>query len=337
MSAETVQGLQPPRRAVRPASAPPAEAAELLDPSTVLVPTRFLGGAQPSAEAAGGALCDGRRTLAELAREGGLDLDLARTLLSRLYAQGLVCETGSALVPSSLFLEHAQGLCWRWRRARLGHGPALEACFASGSYSRRLATGYLLEVTHVVRGAAGHIAAAIAHASDEGLQLRLSEYLEDEYWHGELMERALKGAGLGQQELARAVPLPATQAVLNSWRHAAHTDLLLYGGLIAITESATDESSAIVELFHRTLAQRVLPEAAWRPYFEHAFGDSAADHVSHGRAIFEAAGPLLPSRRDQLRRALLLHSEALVLQERAVLSFYAEAEGPAAHALEWSE
>jgi hypothetical protein len=339
MCADPPEPLRPPRRhelgaRLRQPSAP----AERLDPATILAPTRFLRELPALGEdSAGASLCDGRRTLAEVAREAGIEPALAVDLLSRLYAEGLICETGPAPVPPLLFLEHARSLCLRWRRARLAPTGGLEAAFAEGAYSRRLAIGYLLEVTHIVRGAAGHIAAAIAHAPDERLQLLLSEYLEDEYWHGSWMEQALRAAGLSEDDLARALPLPATLAVLNSWRHAAQTDLLLYGGLIAITESGPDETTQVEALFRKTLAQGVLPEAAWRPYFEHAFGDGVADHLAHGRAIFAAAGPLARPRRDALRRLLLLHTEGLVLQEHALLDFYSAAEGPAVHDLDWSE
>ncbi len=338
MPADPPGPLRPPRRREpgdRPRPPWAALPPERLDPATVLAPTRFLGRLVdvPS----GARLCDGRRTLEQVARDAGVEPTLAVELLSRLYAEGLLCDVGPRPVPPLLFLEHARSLCLRFRRERLAPRAGLEAAFASGAYSKRLATGYMLEVTHVVRGAAGHIAAAIAHACDERLQLGLSEYLEDEYWHGELMERALRAAGLSEDELARALPLPETLAVLNSWRQAAHTDLLLYGGLIAITESGADETAQVEALFRKTLAQGVLPEAAWRPYFEHAFGDGAADHISHGRAIFAAAGVIAPPRRDALRRQLLLHTEGLVLQERAILEFYSAALGPAVYELSWSD
>lgn len=339
-SADPPEPLRPPRRhelQARPAEPDGGAPAELLDPATMLAPTRFLRSLPALAAEPGAAtLCDGRRTLAEVARAAGLEPSLAIELLSRLYTNGLLSETSPTPVPPLLFLEHARSLCLRFRRERLAQGPGLEASFSSGTYSRRLAIGYLLEVTHVVRGAAGHIAAAIAHASDERLQLRLSEYLEDEYWHGGWMEKALRAAGLSEDALARALPLPATLAVLNSWRQAAHTDLLLYGGLIAITESGSDETPQVEALFQQTLAQGVLPEAAWRPYFEHAFGDGAADHVAHSRAIFAAAGALTRPRRDALRRLLLLHTEGLVLQEHAILDFYSAPEGPSVYDLDWS-
>ena len=340
MSAGSPKPLTPPRRDAgargrRPSVTAPAER---LDPGTILAPTRFLRGlVAQGGPPASAALCDGRRSLADVARAAGLEPGLALELLSRLYAEGLVCETGDAPVPPLLFLEHARSLCLRWRRARLEPGRGLEAAFAGGAYSRRFAIGYMVEVMHIVRGAAGHIAAAIAHAADERLQLRLSEYLEDEYWHGELMENALRAAGLSDAELARAQPLPATLAVSSSWRHAAHTDLLLYGGLIAITESGPDETSDVEAQFQKTTAQGVLPEAAWRPYFEHAFGDGAADHLSHGKAIFAAAGPLPRARRDALRRLMLSHTEALMLQEQAIIDFYWAAEGPAVHDVSWLE
>lgn len=332
---DPVAPLLPPRRSL--AKTEPAPAVERLDMGTVLAPTRFLRDLSALAAAPdGAALCDGRRTLAEVARDASLAPDLVRELLSRLYAEGLVHETGEGPVPGVLFFEHARSLCLRWRRAKLAQRPGLEPLFSAGTYSKRLALGYLLEVTHIVRGAAGHIAAAIAHTSDERLQLLLSAYLEDEYWHGSWMDDALRGGGLREDDLVRALPLPATLAVLNSWRHAGQTDILLYGGLIGITESGPGEEGQTEALFRRTLGQEVLPEAAWRPYFEHAIGDGAADHLAHGRAIFAAAPPLPRTRRDALRRGLLLHTEALVLQEHAVLDFYSAPEGPLVHDLSWS-
>jgi hypothetical protein len=331
---DSVAPLRPPRRS--PVKTEPAAPIERLDPGTVLAPTRFLRELPGQAPSPGGvALCDGRRSVAEVARDAGLAPDLVRELLSQHYAEGLVHETGEGPVPAVLFFEHVRSLCLRWRRARLAARPGIEPLFSAGTSSKRLAVGYLLEVTHIVRGAAGHIAAAIAHASDERLQLLLSEYLEDEYWHGSWMDDALRGGGLGEEDLVRALPLPETLAVLNSWRHAGQTDLLLYGGLIGITESGPGEEGQTEALFRATLGQGVLPEAAWRPYFEHAIGDGAADHLAHGRAIFAAAPPLTRSRRDALRRLLLLHTEALVHQEHAVLDFYAADEGPLVHDLEW--
>jgi hypothetical protein len=282
------------------------------------------------------ALCDGRRTIQEIARDGGIDLDITLTLVSRLYAEGLVCETCDGAVPPLLFLEHARALCARLRQEGLGVRSGLEDLFLSGSYSRRLAVGYLLEVTHFIRGAASHISAAIAHTRDDRIQLLLSRYLEEEYWHGTWMERSLTAAGLSELEIGRALPLPATLAVVNSWRYAAQTDLLLYGGLIAITESGTGETSQIETLFSKTIEQGVLPDAAWRPYFEHALGDGSADHLAYSRAIFSGSGALSRARRDALRRMLLLHVVSVLQMEHAIIAFYSAAEGPPVHALEWA-
>src|SRR5688572_6382419 len=100
--ADHVAPLLPPRRSpVKTAPAPPVER---LDLGTVLAPTRFLSELPGQAAAPGGAaLCDGRRTLAEVARDAGLAPDLVRELLSRLYAEGLVHETGDGPVPAVLF------------------------------------------------------------------------------------------------------------------------------------------------------------------------------------------------------------------------------------------
>src|SRR5687767_9436205 len=71
--ARPMERLQPPRRERRPSAAwaaadPAGDGA--LGPSTVLAPTRFL---RPAAEAAPGPpLCDGRRSIAEIARDGGI-------------------------------------------------------------------------------------------------------------------------------------------------------------------------------------------------------------------------------------------------------------------------
>lgn len=329
--------LRPPRRedVRRGRRSPPAAHGQRLDPATLLRPTRWARDAA-GGTATGTALCDGRRTLEQVAAEAGLAVGQAVELLSALYAQGLLTEVGPAPVPALLFLDQARSLCLRLRGELLAARPGLEATFAGGAYSRRLAVGYLVEVTHVIRGAKSHIAAAIAQARDEPVPALLCEYLEDEHWHGAWMERALVAAGLDERTLGRALPLPATQAVLDSWRRAAHTDLLLYGGLIAITESGPEDAGQVEELFRRTVAQGVLPEAAWRPCFEHAFGDSGADHLAHSRALFAAAGLLSAERRDALRRGLLLHSEGVVQMEHAVLDFYSAEEGPAVHELEWT-
>jgi len=329
--------LRPPRREDlrREGSAPRAAHGQLLDRATVLRPTRWARDAAAGGPA-GTALCDGRRSLEQVAELAGLAPAPALELLSALYAQGLLAETGEAPIPPLLFLDHARSLCLRLRRELLAARSGLEATLAAGAYSRRLAVGYLVEVTHVIAGAASHISAAIALAGDPATQRLLCEYLEDEHWHGAWMERALAAAGLDEGTRAVALPLSATQAVLDSWRRAARADLLLYGGLIGITESGPEDASHVEALFRRTVAQGVLPEAAWRPCFEHAFGDSGADHLALSRSLVADAWGLPARRRDELRRSLLLHTEAVVGMEHAILDFYAAAEGPPVHALEWA-
>jgi hypothetical protein len=299
----------------------------------VLAPTRFLRlAAQPARVPA---LCDGRRSIAAIAKGGRIALPLAQELLGDLYREGLVAEVGEAAVPPVLFLEHARALALHQRREAQERRPALAARFARGDYTRRLAVGYLVEALHFIGGAASHIGAAIAHAPDERLRGLLAEYLEEEHWHGSLMEQALRAAGLGDDEIAAAQPLPATLAVMNAWRHAAGTDLLLYGGLVAITESGAADAGTAEATFARTVAQGVLEEAAWRPYFEHAVGDGDADHLALSRALFAGAGRLPRARRDALRRALLLHTEGVLEMEHAIIAYYGPAEGPRVHRLDW--
>lgn len=273
-----------------------------------------------------------------------MNVEIALDVMTRLYMQGLIAETttdDTVIIPAGIFLEHARALSRRLQASRIAARPGLDARFASGGYSRRLATGYLVEMMHFVRGASSHISAAIAHARDEEVQYMLSEYLEEEYWHGDLMERAVLATGLSSDDLERAIPLPGTSAVINSLRHAAHTDLLLYGALLAITESGPGERSQIENQFATTVAQGVLPEAAWRPYFEHMMGDGEADHLALSRALFESEGhSLSQARRDALRRMLLMHTEAIVAMEHAILSFYGSEHGeddsrPAVHNVEW--
>jgi DNA-binding transcriptional ArsR family regulator len=140
---DSVAPLRPPRRS--PVKTEPAAPIERLDPGTVLAPTRFLRELPGQAPSPGGvALCDGRRSVAEVARDAGLAPDLVRELLSQLYAEGLVHETGEGPVPAVLFFEHVRSLCLRWRRARLAARPGIEPLFSAGTYSKRLAVGYLL-------------------------------------------------------------------------------------------------------------------------------------------------------------------------------------------------
>jgi hypothetical protein len=305
-----------------------AQERALLSPSAVLAPTRFIAHGSS-------ALCDGRRTIEEIARDGGIELELAIDLCTSLYANASVSDAGDTTVAPLLFLEHVRALCARVRRTSLDAQPALDALFASGAYTPRLAIGYLVEVTHFISTAAAHIASAIASSPDAEVQLALSEYLAEEYWHGDWMKRSLIAAGLSERDFERAIPLPATRAVIDAWQLAARTDLLLYGGLIAVTESSANEAAELEALFERTVSQNVLSEAAWRPYFEHAFGDSGADHLAYGSVIYARAEPMSRARRDALRDRLLLHTQSVLAMERAIIEFYGADRGPSVHSVEW--
>lgn len=333
-SVQPPKPLAPPRRASPRPKAPPQDPLEPLDASVVLVATRFVHAlGEPSGAAS---LCDGARSIAEIANAAGIEPSLARDLMTKLYVNGLVREVGARdRVSASTFLEHVCALGRRLQAALALERPGLDALFESGVYSARLARGYLLEMTHFVRAAASHIGAAIAHAHDDvDVRLALAEYLEEEYWHGELMETGLRAAGLTDSEIARAVPLPLTAAIINSWRHAAHTDILLYGCLIAITESGPDDASQAQALFQKTVAQGILPEAAWRPYFEHMLGDGDCDHRALGLQIARSETSLSGERCESLRRAVLLHVETAMAMERAIVDYYADAAGPRIHSVD---
>lgn len=299
----------------------------------MLRPTRFLEAALGTGGGWAG-LCDGHRSIEGIAQVGGIDVQIAQEALTGLYAAGLVVEVDAGPVPPLLFLEHARRLADLWRNRAQAEQPALAAAFAGGGYSRRLATGFLLEASHFIRSAPAHISAAIAHCPDEDARLVLSAYLAEEYWHGTWMKESLCEAGLTTEDIERAVPLPATQAVIHGWNHAAHTDALLYAGLIAITEGQASAEHDPKALFARTVAQGVLSEAAWRPYFEHLACDEAADHLRCSRALYARADGLGRPRRDALRRGLVTHVELVLAMERSILEFYGDRTGPSVYSIE---
>ncbi|HEY3821983.1 MAG TPA: iron-containing redox enzyme family protein [Polyangiaceae bacterium] len=270
---------------------------------------------------------DGTRSIADVAREVGGDVDEATAVLQELYERAVLRETGGVELPAVVFYEH---LRMESKRAFDKWGPSpMLARFASGPVTRRFALGYLMENYHYAAAASSHQGAAVASMPTLRLKTAFSEHLSIEYWHHAWLKRGLLAAGLTEQDVERAHPLPSTLAQINQLRWLAVSDPLAYSACIGIGEGDPMASSSVARFWDRFAEHGVLPEEAYGPFREHDLGDCEDDHESFGSEAFIERGGMTATEQARVRARVLSFSRLTWGFHHEMVDFYGSAEGPA--------
>jgi pyrroloquinoline quinone (PQQ) biosynthesis protein C len=285
------------------------------------------------------ALLDGARTLDEVSRQLGWDLDETVDAAQDLYRLAVLENVGDTPIEALTFFQHVSAL-GRGVQARIGEdsqgtGQVL-ARIMSGRSSRRLVLGYLVEQFHVVVRAALHISPTINLAPNERLRMMLSEYLGEEYWHGLWLRQGLVAAGLTEEQIDRSDPLPATLAAVDRLQVAASTDILAYSACISTGESAGESDLERAQQKYELVARAgLLPEAAIKPFRDHDIADCVAGHFSYCAEFYAEAAPITRQRQDAIRRAMLSYLRCLEEQHLQIERFYGDDAGPPMYTFGW--
>jgi pyrroloquinoline quinone (PQQ) biosynthesis protein C len=275
---------------------------------------------------------DQGRTLEETAAQLGWALDETLETVQELYLVAALCLVGDAPVPGLTFAKHLDFYVKSVQVRMSGSVPSLLEALERAP-SRRLLLGALVETFHFVSSAASHLSAILSHATNDNLRMMWSEYLGGEFWHGLWLRQGLRAAGLSDEELDSADPLPGTLGVINCLRWAAQTDPLAYSACLAAGEQEGGPKSIerVSRYYDKLVSFGVLPEEVIRPFRMHALEDCGADHHSYALEAFAIAPPLTRQQQDQVRRAVLQFQRSVGEQLIQIIRYYGTGEGAAVH------
>jgi hypothetical protein len=191
-------------------------------------------------------LMDGRRSVAEIARESGTSESDVEVLVGELEQVPLVVDGMTVLrqdghLSGSELFWRMEALLFRWRyKEPLFPGEIrLDEAIASGQAAPSVAKGYCLESSHVLRSAPDEIALAIAHSPNEDVRNHYMKFYIEERTHGGLLVKALTSWGMTRQEIQNSVPLPTTAGLLQAYKGLVQKDVLYYAACLMRDEASS--------------------------------------------------------------------------------------------------
>jgi pyrroloquinoline quinone (PQQ) biosynthesis protein C len=222
-----------------------------------------------------------------LAQELGVERPKVGGLLDKLAAAGLFYRQKD--VPETVSGEELHrrfnDVLPSWLTEAFSH-PFWER-MTSGRGSRRLFTGWLIELYHYTKNANRHMPLSCAHTREKPLKLLRAKHYAEEWNHYHYFTKALKALGISDKAVATSVPLPMTLALSNFMRQAAREDILAYSICSAVLEGTTTDRKTYNPYYDACARQYGLPAEAIRPIYAHLDLDVQYQHSDLFHDILE--------------------------------------------------
>ncbi|WP_394826507.1 iron-containing redox enzyme family protein [Pendulispora albinea] len=272
---------------------------------------------------------DGTHTVGALAAKLDWNVEECAGLVQGLYELGVLRDMARRPAPALSFYRHMVNIGRRETLHELVGSP-LVARMLAGTLTERLVVGYLVEEYHLVASAASHISPMVAGAQTERLRMMFSDYMSGEYWHCLLLKKGLLAAGLTEEQIGAADPLPATLAVINLMRESSRTDPLAYSVWLSVMEGGDDKGAVAFSKMYDQLGTLV-PAEVLLPSREHAVLDFEDEHETLGAEPFVDEGDIPGHRQDAIYRYVMASVRTHALQHQQIADFYGTEDGPLAH------
>jgi thiaminase len=214
----------------------------------------------------------------DVAVELGMDEARLGRLLKALEGAGLVYrldavpETLSGVELHTLFNK----ILPSWLDEAFSH-PFWER-MTSGNGSRRMYSGWLIELYHYTRNANRHMPLSCAHARDKAIKNMRAKHYAEEWNHYHYFLKALKALGFSDQAVVDSVPLPMSLALSNFMRQAAREDILAYSICSAVLEGTTVNRGAYNPYYEKCAELYQLPPESIAPIYAHLDLDVQYQH-----------------------------------------------------------
>jgi thiaminase len=220
----------------------------------------------------------GVRSTKDVAADLGMDearlgrLVDALTKAGLFYRQDAVPATLSGLELHKLFNKVLPS----WLEEAFSH-PFWER-MTSGNGSRRMYSGWLIELYHYTRNANRHMPLSCAHTREKAIKNMRAKHYAEEWNHYHYFLKALKALGFSEQSVVDSVPLPMSLALSNFMRQAAREDILAYSICSAVLEGTTVDRGAYNPYYEKCAELYKLPQESIAPIYAHLDLDVQYQH-----------------------------------------------------------
>lgn len=173
----------------------------------------------------------------------------------------------------------------------------------SGRGSKRLFTGWLIELYHYTKNANRHMPLSCAHTREKPIKMLRAKHYAEEWNHYHYFTKALKALGHtddADNSLATSVPLPMTLALSNFMRQAAREDVLAYSICSAVLEGTTTDRQQYNPYYEKCAEHYQLPREAIRPIYAHLDLDVQYQHSDLFREILEKVDTIPAARAGRI-------------------------------------
>ena len=214
----------------------------------------------------------------EIAADLGMDEARLRRLATALegagllYRQDAVPATFSGVDLHTLFNK----LLPSWLDEAFSH-PFWER-MTSGNGSRRMYSGWLIELYHYTRNANRHMPLSCAHTKEKAIKNMRAKHYAEEWNHYHYFLKALKALGFSEESVINSVPLPMSLALSNFMRQAAREDILAYSICSAVLEGTTVNRGAYNPYYEKCAELYKLPPESIAPIYAHLDLDVQYQH-----------------------------------------------------------
>ena len=268
-------------------------------------------------------------TLGSLALDSGLELPFVHSIVQTLYELGIVRLHTTTAVSASAFYHHVVACLRAHRHKMLQHNPIL-SLYEPHTITKKQLVGYLIEAYHFSASAASHISLAVTQAPSKKIEMVLSHYLAEEYWHGNLLAKGIARAGVSKETLQSIQPTFPILGIINFLRHVARTDLQAYGLCIALTEGHTSPTAIMAkqDVWEAIKAMQLVPDETLDVFYEHDVIDHNAKHDEVPEVIFPADEMISLKRQQELLTLATLYIDMIGDAYQNLKTIYAEADCP---------
>jgi pyrroloquinoline quinone (PQQ) biosynthesis protein C len=166
----------------------------------------------------------------------------------------------------------------------------------SGRGSKRLFSGWLIELFHYTKNANRHMPLSCAHTRDKALKILRAKHYAEEWNHYHYFLKSLKKLGFTEPEISSSVPLPMSLALSNFMRQAAREDILAYSICSAVLEGTTTDRGQYNPYYEKCRELYDIPKEAIQPIYAHLDLDVQYQHSDLFLDILQAVPSLTAAR-----------------------------------------
>jgi len=148
----------------------------------------------------------------------------------------------------------------------------------SGQGSKRMYSGWLIELYHYTRNANRHMPLSCAFNREKAIKNMRAKHYAEEWNHYHYFLKALKALGFSEQSVVDSVPLPMSLALSNFMRQAAREDVLAYSICSAVLEGTTVNRGAYNPYYEKCAELYGLPKESIAPIYAHLDLDVQYQH-----------------------------------------------------------